>query len=258
MNFTIRSPLIYALLIASVEAQGIVSGLSMAYTSVVRGGKFLRDIMYGAGAIRRIIEAIEDVVAGTQETKEMDELSKDDASLPNVDTKTSKENVLPIKHSQTEGTRDISEAHSTVIEEPLLMDFCEMNQNGHVICKTTPEETGTNDYIEKVQEAQASFDGCGGLVFNLENSQLPVTKMSNCCKKHSECYLTSCKMNKRTCDLKLRRCLSSPCNSRALDRSVRSPCRATSKLLFTSTMANSSQEYKDAQQQLKCSRYVTV
>ncbi|CAL4207592.1 unnamed protein product, partial [Meganyctiphanes norvegica] len=98
------------------------------------------------------------------------------------------------------------------------------------------------------------FTGCGALGFHIKDPNLPVTKLTDCCGGHATCYSSACKVNKRDCDGKLKKCLMAVCSDKTLDKTTGKTCQAAGKLMWSGTMALSFQQYHDAQASIKCKR----
>lgn len=94
---------------------------------------------------------------------------------------------------------------------------------------------------------------CGALGFYIQDSNLPISQMTECCDVHVSCYGFVCRANKRKCDRELKKCLGTVCKSdKTLDRKMKRSCKAATRLLLTGTMAMSFQQYKNAQELLLC------
>lgn len=199
------------------------------YDSVVTGSRILHDVTEGVGAVSKAIKAI-DVFLDT------------DAENQLADS---------IADAQTEDTADPvpQEETTTAAEE------CDA-ASGDQTCTAKPKKKRTKTAAKKTpavsEPEMPKFNGCGALGFHIRDSNLPVSKMIECCGVHNNCYSGKCRANKRDCDSKLRYCLFSTCDDRTLDRSFKRPCYAAAKLLFSGTMALSYQQYKDAQDALNC------
>ena len=98
----------------------------------------------------------------------------------------------------------------------------------------------------------STFSGCGALGLHIRDDSLPITTMTDCCATHDSCYSTSCKVNKKECDGKLKSCLYVACDGRGPDKMMQKSCKGAAKLLFSGTMALSFQQFNAAQQKLGC------
>jgi len=96
------------------------------------------------------------------------------------------------------------------------------------------------------------FTGCGALGFHIKDSSLPVSKLTDCCGEHATCYSSMCKVVKRDCDNKLKKCLMAVCSDKSLDKTAAKTCQSAGKLMWSGTMALSFQQYHDAQASIKC------
>ncbi|KAF2359804.1 Group XII secretory phospholipase A2 precursor, partial [Trinorchestia longiramus] len=98
-----------------------------------------------------------------------------------------------------------------------------------------------------------SSNGCGSMGFSISGEKLPYSQMGDCCNEHDICYDT-CNSNKEVCDVKFKRCLYAICKSTGnIDMLSEKTCKASSKLLFTSTLSLGCLSFKEAQRKAcKC------
>ncbi|KAF2349819.1 Group XII secretory phospholipase A2 precursor, partial [Trinorchestia longiramus] len=188
------------------------------YDSVVTGSRILHDVTEGVGAVSKAIKAI-DTFLDTDTERQLEESVAAAIAADECDEASGKESCPANTKKKSKSS----------------------NQKSKSKTPTTASDT-----------EMPKFNGCGALGFHIRDSNLPVDKMVECCGVHNTCYSSACRVNKRDCDQKLRNCLFSTCNSRSLDRSLKKSCYAAGKLLFSGTMALSYQQYKDAQEALKC------
>ncbi|KAA0183557.1 hypothetical protein HAZT_HAZT007954 [Hyalella azteca] len=95
---------------------------------------------------------------------------------------------------------------------------------------------------------QPSFNGCGSLGFSISGENLPFEKMETCCNEHDLCYDT-CNNDKEICDLHFKKCLYDICKRETVKNDIlqEKTCKASSKLLYTSTISLGCMSYKEAQ-----------
>ena len=248
---------IYVLLIASVEAQDIISSVSLlstAYTSLVRGSKLLRDFMYGAGALSKLLNAFEDYLVVNKNHNGITDHLPGDFDISNSKIKSDE---LLEDELLNELPRAADEESHIAVLDPLLddennrMDICEMDEHGEIRCEMDSVQTT----VSQEELVHPIHEGCGDVGFYISH-ELPIANMTSCCKDHDACYSSSCKSSKSQCDRKLRHCVYIACKNKQLNRPLGRSCRATSKLLLSVVMSKSSHQYKDAKQQLKCNGYV--
>ncbi|KAK7073605.1 hypothetical protein SK128_017548, partial [Halocaridina rubra] len=96
-----------------------------------------------------------------------------------------------------------------------------------------------------------TISGCGALGLKITDESLPVESLTACCNSHDACYGSSCQIKKRACDRGLKDCLAISCEF-ILERQVQKTCQGAAKLLYSGTMALSSQQFSEAQEKLSC------
>ncbi|XP_018027705.1 uncharacterized protein LOC108682949 [Hyalella azteca] len=214
-------PLFYALAVLSVRGTDTFSDnvalFWNLYDSVVTGSRILHDVTEGVGAVSKAIKAI-DTFLDTDAEKQLEE-----------------------------SVAQAIEEDKTATENGDEIATCDQNSKDESCSKESKSEPDTSTETE-----MPKFNGCGALGFHIMDANLPVGKMIECCGVHNTCYTSACRVNKRDCDSKLRSCLFSHCDQKSIERSQKKPCYAAAKLLFSGTMALSYQQYKDAQDALKC------
>lgn len=204
------------------------------YDSVVTGTRILHDVTEGVGAVSKAIKAIDSFLDNNAE----DQLSETVKDAISEDTVAPKE-TLTVKPPTESNIQEIETCQAST------------KKDGSSCAKESTIKT--EESVESKESTIPKFNGCGALGFHIKDSNLPVTKMTDCCGVHDACYGASCRSNKRDCDGKLRNCLFDVCNDKTVVRSSQKSCRAAGKLLFSGTMALSFQQYNDAQKLLKCS-----
>lgn len=201
------------------------------YDSVVTGSRILHDITEGVGAVSNAIKAI-DAFLDTNTEQLGDAIA---------------EATLDETGIETEPLITPDKPRASVAEK------CGINsaKGGRESCKSKPDVLVKEQSVGKEPDVP-KFNGCGALGFHIRDTNLPVTKMTDCCVVQDACYSASCRSNKRDCDGKLRNCLFSVCDDKSVQRTSQKSCRAAAKLLFSGTMALSFQQYSDAQKLLNC------
>ena len=219
--------IVTSLLVTTPRADPLSDNIALfwnLYETVTTGTKILTDITEGVGAVSNAIAAIDAYLAK----------DKTDATVPEVDVKTLNSVDL------------ISEDVCALDDKLCSAKVSEIPSLNEAISHAHPTE-----------HALPKFSGCGALGFHIRNVNLPVLDMTDCCSVHDTCYGKSCRSNKRDCDSKLKKCLFKVCDPKQVEKSHQKSCKAAAKLLFSGTMALSYQQYKDAQDLLKCSRSIS-
>lgn len=188
--------------------------MTNAYSVFVSGGRLLHDVSGGLGLISKVIHSFDNFLDYSAE-EQISEAIEDSA-----DTKVT---------SSTSSAKEKEEKPET----------------------RKPSSSGT---VPPLSESPSQTDGggCGVLGLRITDDTLPKAALTECCGVHDACYSSSCKAKKRGCDKDLEKCLKRACADLTLERQVQKTCQGAAKLLYSGTMALSSQQYSDAQGKLSC------
>ncbi|XP_071526768.1 uncharacterized protein [Panulirus ornatus] len=160
-----------------------------------------------------------------------------------------------ILHDVVEGVGTVSKAIRAIdsfLDSSAEAQVTEALAKGETAEEAGKDPTAPQEVDSLLDTTAPSFNGCGALGLHIRDESLPVSRLTDCCGTHDTCYSASCGSNKRDCDNKLRTCLFSVCDDRTMERGVQQTCRGAAKLLFSGTMALSSQQYSKSQEKLSC------
>ncbi|KAL0274564.1 UNVERIFIED_CONTAM: hypothetical protein PYX00_002663 [Menopon gallinae] len=93
-----------------------------------------------------------------------------------------------------------------------------------------------------------SANGCGTDLLKFDMKQyIPTTELTQCCNNHDICYDT-CNSKKEDCDADFHKCLYRLCDNIGINsESILKACKATAKLMSTSTMSLGCKSYLESQ-----------